>query len=447
MRILIVGAGEVGFHLARRLSEEDQDVVIIEANPERAEYVAEQLDVLTVTGNGASLPVLERAGIGRAAMLVAVTSKDEVNVLACLAASRTGVALKVARIGNPEYYQSGAVLSRQQLGIDLMVNPERECAWEAFQLLLSEAATDLARFADGRLQMTGLRVRAGAPVAGHSLREMDELFRGRRYTAVGVAREGVLEIPRGETRVEAGDQLFILAPTSEMAEVPAFAGYSDYRLRRVMIAGGSDEAVYLAEHLAAHRVECTILDRDRRRCQELAELLPGALVLHGDATNLELLEMEGVEGIDGYVAFTGHDEVNMLTSLLAKTSGARKVISLINRFEYLRIVPKFGIDAAISARQSTVNALLRYIRRGNVLSVATVKGSGAEALELTLPARAPVTGRTLAELGLPAGLVVGAILRDDEVIMPRGGDTLLAGDRLVVFALPEAFRAVERLFS
>jgi trk system potassium uptake protein len=447
MRIIIIGAGEVGFHLGRRLSEEDQDVVLIESNPDRAEYVGEQLDVQTITGNGASLPVLEEAGIARARLVLAVTSRDEVNVLCCLAASRYNVDFKVARIGNPEYYQPGSVLSREQLGIDLMINPEREAAWETFQLLNSEAATDLARFADDRVQLIGLRVRPGADVAGRTLAQIDEQFRGRQFVTVGVVREGVTKIPRGDTRIEAGDQLFVLAPSTTMAEIPAFAGYSDYKLRRVMIAGGSDEAVHLARHLADANVECTILDVDRRRCLYLAETLPKALVLHGDATNLELLEMEGVEGIDGFVAFTGHDEINLLSSVLAKTSGARKVISLLNRFEYMRLIRKFGIDAAVSARQSTVSAILRYVRRGNVQSVATIKGIDAEALELVVGQNAPIIGRRIAESGFPKHAVLGAILRGHQVIMARGADIVQAGDAVIVFALPAAIPEIERLFS
>ncbi|HUH12370.1 MAG TPA: Trk system potassium transporter TrkA, partial [Longimicrobiales bacterium] len=363
MRILIVGAGEVGFHLARRLSEEGQDVVVIESSEERAAYVSEQLDVLTVVGNGASLPILQQAGIARAELVMAVTSRDEVNVLSCLAASRYEVRFKVARVSNPEYYQEDSVLSREHLGIDLLINPERECAWETFQLLSSEAATDLARFADGRLQLIGMRVREGAQVAGKTLAELDQQLAGRRYVTVALVREGVTTIPRGASRIEAGDQLFVMAPSQEMPGIPPLAGYEEFKLRRVMIAGGSTEAYHLATYLEENRVGCTILDIDRRRCVELAEALPRSLVLHGDATDLDLLEMEGVEGVDGFVAFTGHDETNMLSSLLAKHSGARKVISLINRMEYVRLVNKVGIDAAVSPRLSTVNAILRYVRR------------------------------------------------------------------------------------
>jgi trk system potassium uptake protein len=446
MRILVIGAGAVGFHLAQRLSEEQHDVVVIEADADRARMVEDHLDVLTVVGNGASLPVLERAGLGKAELMLAVTSRDEVNLISCLAGSRLGVAFKVARVSDPEYYKRGAVLTRENLGIDLMINPERECAWETFQLLNSEAATDLAQFGEGRLQLIGLRVREGAAITGGSLMELDAQLGGKAYVTVAIVRDGRTEIPRGDSRIRAGDQVFIMAPSAEMPRIPALAGYEDFKLRRVMIAGGSSEGLYLARHLEEHGVGCTILDIDRRRCAELAELLPRSLVLHADATDLELLEMEGVEGIDGFVALTPRDETNMLAGLLAKTQGARKVISLIHRFDYLPLVTRVGIDAAVSPRLSTVNAILRYVRRGNVKGVATVKGIAAEAIEFSVPPGAKVVNRTIRELRLPRSCVVGAIIRDTEVIAPRGDDRIEAGDHVVIFALPEAIPDVERLF-
>jgi trk system potassium uptake protein TrkA len=447
MRILIIGAGAVGYHLARRLSEEHQDVVVIESDGERARTIEEQLDVMTIHGNGASLPVLEQANIARTDLLLAVTSKDEVNLVACLAASRMDVRFKVARVSNPEYYRTGSALSREQLGIDLMINPERECAWETFQLLNSEAATDLAQFAEGRLQLVGLRVREEAPVAGKSMVELDQDMGDRPFITVAVVREGTTMIPRGTSRIEAGDQIFILAPAAEMPFIPAMAGYRDFKLRRVMVAGGSDEAVYLAQHLAEHGVDCTILDIDRKRCAELAETLPKALVLHADATDMELLEMEGIEGIDGFVAYTPRDETNMLASLLAKTQGARKVISLIHRFDYVPLVSRVGIDAAVSPRLSTVNAILRYVRRGNVASVATLKGIDAEAIEFDVREGTRVAGRRVHEVAFPEGSIVGAILRNSQVITPRGRDRIQVGDRVVIFALPGAISEIERLFS
>lgn len=447
MRVLIVGAGEVGFHLAQRLSDEKQDVVLIETDPDRAAFAQQQLDIMTVVGNGASMSVLEEAGVRDARVILAVTSRDEVNLIACLTAKKLGIDYTVARISNPEYYDRSSVLSREQMGIDLMVNPERECAWETYQLLQSAAATDVAHFAEGRLQLIGLKVLAGAPVAGRTVRSLGAELKGKHFLTAAIVRNGVTEVPGPDSTIEVGDQVYMIAPTDEVQDIPPLAGHPRFSLKRVMIAGGSAEGFYLAQVLEQNGIECTILDRDRRRCVEMAEQLPKSLVLHADATDLELLEMEGVSGIDGYVAATGNDETNLLSSLLAKSIGARKVVTLIDKFEYLRLVPRVGIDASVSPRISTVNAILRYVRRGRVITVASLAGIDAEAIEFRVEDDDLIVGRPLRGVGFPEGCVIGAILRGDEIIIPRGDDMILSGDDVIVFALPEAIGAVEKLFA
>ena len=447
MRVLVVGAGEVGFHLAERLSEESQDVVIIESDPDRAEFASQQLDVLTVVGNGASLSTLEEAGVRRSSMVLAVTSRDEVNLIACLAAKRLGVEYTVARISNPDYYRRGSVLSRDEMGIDLMVNPERECAREAFALLKNIAFTEVADFAGGRVHLLGLDVKPGAPVAGRQIKDLRAEFGGYHYVTAAIVRDGVTHIPRAETSIEAGDHIYLLAPDEEVADIPPLAGHERFDLKRAMIAGGSVEGLYLAELLEDAGVECTILDRDRRRCVELAERLPKSLVLHADATDLELLEMEGVSGVDGFVTATGNDETNLLASLLAKTAGARKVVSLVHKFDYLKLGPRVGVDASVSPRISTVNAILRYVRRGRVMTVARLAGIGAEAIEFEVSNDSRIAGQALKDVDFPKNGVVGTILRGDQIILPRGDDVLHPGDDVIVFALPDAIPQVEALFD
>ena len=447
MRVIIVGAGEVGYHLAERLSQESQDVVVVEADAERAERASELLDVMTVVGNGASIPVLEQAGTRTAQILLAVTSLDEVNLVSCLAATRMGVDYTIARISNPDYYERGSVLSRERLGIDLMINPEREAAFETFQLLQSAAATDMANFAGGRVQLVGLVVREGARVAGKSVARLGAELKDFHYVLAAIVRGEETIIPDGSTRVEADDHIYVLSPTSEVPSIPPLAGYDPFNLKRVMIAGGSAEGFYLAELLEEHGIECTILDRDRKRCLELAEALPKSLVLHGDATDTELLDMEGVSGLDGYVAATGHDETNLLSALVAKSVGARKVVSLIEKFDYLPLVPKVGLDAAVSPRMSAVNAILRYVRRGRVMTVATLKGIDAEAIEFNVAKDAPIANQLIAELEFPTGGIIGTIIRGEEILIPRGDDTVLPGDEVIVFALPDAVSEIEKLFD
>jgi trk system potassium uptake protein TrkA len=447
MRILIVGAGAVGFYLARRLAEESHEVTIIDPDPGRVQRAADNLDVLAIKGNGAAAPDLERAGLVDAEILMAVSASDEVNLVACLVASKRGVPVTVARISHPEYHSPKSILSREDLGVDLMIGPEQECAWEAFGLLTTSAATDLARFAGGRIQLVGMRVLPGAPVAGKPLSELDREVEDIEFVISAVVRDGVTEIPTGATVVEPGDKIFVVGPSRGIRKLPTLAGHEPLQLRRVMIGGGSDEAVYLARHLLDHGVHCTILELNRERCRELSEQVPAALVLHGDTTDLDLLEMEGIEGIDGFVALTNRDEVNMLAALLAKTCGARRSIPLIHKMEYMSLVERVGLDAAISPRISAANAILRYVRRGPIASVATLKGSEAEAMETVVSSSARLVNRPLREVRFPAGSLLGGIVRGEEVIMPRGGDVLLEGDHAIFFVLPEAIAGVEKLLA
>lgn len=448
MRVVVVGAGEVGFHLAQRLSEEAQDVIVVESDPDRAEFAAQQLDVQTIVGNGASLSVLRRAQVEQASMLLAVTSRDEVNLVACLAAKRLGVGYTVARISSPDYYEADSVLSREHMGIDLMVNPERECAQESFLILQNAAFTQVVEFAKGKVRLVGLKVREGAPVAGSTIRELRERFeQAYHYVTAAIVRDGKTSIPKPDSTIEAGDLVYLISPAKELDEVPPLAGYDRFELRRVMIAGGSTEGQYIAELLEEHGVQCTLLDRDRRRCVELAESLPRSLVLHGDATDLELLEMEGVSGVDGFVAATGNDETNLLSSLLAKKAGARKVVSLVHKFEYMQLGPTVGVDASVSPRISAVNAILRRIRRGQVMTLASLSEIEAEAIEFVVRPHSRIAGKALRDVAFPKEGVVGTILRGDEIIIPRGTDVLEPGDDVIVFAMPEAIPEVEALFD
>ena len=447
MRILIVGAGQVGYHLAERLSQQGQDVVVIDSSAEKAENIADRLDVLTVVGNGAAVPVLEEAGVDGAGLFLAVTNRDEVNIIGCLAADRLGVRRKVARISNPDFFVEGSVLSREQLGIDLMINPERECAAETMNLLSSEVASELIEFAGGRVFLVGLRVQDGAPVAGRTILDLAGDLQERHYTTVAIEHDGATEIPTGESRIEAGDLIYLMTPSTEMGHLAALAGYEAYPLRRVLIAGGSAEAVHLARYLEEEGVACTIIDRDRRRCVELSTELPRALVLHGDATDAELLELEGVGSVDGFVALTSTDETNLLSSLLAKATGARKVISLLQRRQYTAIAARLGIDATVSPRLSAANTILRYVHRANVSAVATLRGVDAEAVEVRIGPRARALGKPLRDIDFPAGGIVGAIVRDGNLITPRGDDWVQTGDHVILFARPQAMVELEKLFA
>jgi trk system potassium uptake protein TrkA len=318
---------------------------------------------------------------------------------------------------------------------------------ETYQLLQSAAATEFAQFEGGLVQLIGVRVKDGAPVAGKRLLEIGKMTADLRALVVAIARGSQTIIPSGGTRIEAGDQTFIMGEASHMTDVLTLAGYDRFDLRRVVIAGGSREAWFLARLLEEHRIECTILESDRARAVDLAERLTRSLVLHGDATDLELLEMEGIGDADGFVAYTGSDETNLLSCLLAKSLGTRKVISLIDRFDYVPLVARVGVDAAVSPRVAAVNAIMSYVRRGSVLAVATLKGTRAEGIEFDVSARFPFVGQPLARVRFPSGSLVGAIVRGGQVIIPHGADTIRVGDRVIMFVLAEVAREVEKLFA
>jgi trk system potassium uptake protein TrkA len=367
--------------------------------------------------------------------------------MACLSAAQYKVPKRIARVSKPDYYDHTGILPPERLGVDLMINPERECALETYQLLQSAAATEFAQFEGGIVQLIGVRVKEGAPVAGKRLLEIGKFAPDLRALVVAIGRGGQTIIPGGGTRIEPGDQAFIMGEASHMADVLTLAGYDRFNLRRVVIAGGSREAWFLARLLEEHRIDCTILEADRARAVNLAERLTRSLNLHGDATDLELLEMEAIGDSDGFVAYTGSDETNLLSCLLAKSLGSRKVISLIDRFDYVPLVSRVGVDAAVSPRVAAVNAILSHVRRGSVLAVAVLKGTRAEGIEFDVSARFPYAGKPLSEVRFPKGSLIGAIVRGDQVIIPRGSDVIRVGDRVIVFVLTEVAREVEALFA
>jgi trk system potassium uptake protein TrkA len=444
---MILGAGDVGFHLAQQLIQENHDVVIVEQDRERVRLIEDAMDAMVIEGNGAALSTLERAGIAKTDLLLAVTSQDEINLMACLSAAQYEVPKRIARVSKPDYYDHTGILTPERLGVHLMINPERECALETYQLLQSSAAAEFAQFEGGLVQLIGVRVEPNAPVAGKRLLEIDQSAGGVRALIVALERAGQTIIPSGETHVQAGDLAFFLGEPAHLPQALTLAGYDRFKLRRVIIAGGSREGWFLAQLLEEHKIGCTILEADRRRALVLAEDLQRSLILHGDATDLELLEMEAVGDADGFVAYTGSDETNLLSCLLAKNLGARRVISLIDRINYIPLVSQMGVDAAVSPRTSAVNAILSHVRRGSVLAVATLKGTRAQGIEFDVRPGFPFAGLPLSKLQLPSGSLIGAIVRGDRVIVPCGEDVIMVGDRAIVFALPEALRKLEAIFA
>jgi trk system potassium uptake protein TrkA len=446
MRAVVVGAGEVGFHVAERLSGEGHDVVVVDTEAERLEYVDSHLDVGVIEGSGASPAILRRAGIDKAELLVAVTSVDEVNLVCCMLARGKRGMVRVTRVSNPDLFAEAGRLHPRTFGVDVMINPERELALDTFRLLQSTVATDIAVFADGDLQVISLPVSEEAPIVNRTLADITREAGETPLLTAAIERDGTTIVPTGSTKILAGDQVYVVATPASVPRALTFCGHEPSTLKRVMVAGGSFEAYYLAQLLERHGVQAIMLVADRTQAQEFAEKLHKALILNGDATDVELLELEGVGDVDAFVALTDEDQSNILSSLVAKHAGAKQVVTLVNKIEYVSLARRIGLDAAVSPRLSAANAIMRHVRRGSVTRVATFKDTDAEAISFAVSSTSPVVGRSLAEIEFPEGTLVAAIERGDEVIVPRGRDFLKPGDIAIVFALPDAVAAVTKLF-
>ncbi|MCL7938210.1 MAG: Trk system potassium transporter TrkA [marine benthic group bacterium] len=446
MHIVIVGAGEVGYHVAERLSKEQHDVVVVDVDRDRLDYVETHIDVAVVEGSGVNPAVLEQAGIDSAGLLLAVTSIDEVNLVVCMAVPARPDLVKVARVSNPDFYREGDALYPARFGVDVLINPERELAVETFRLLQSTAATDLAVFAGGAVQLIGLTVVEGAPVDGKTLGELDVARQDRSLLAVAVERDGKTIIPDGSTRIQAQDHVYAVATADEIPTALELSGHDQGKLRRVLIAGPSREAYYLARLLEQHGVEGTVLVSDADRARDFAERLDRTLILQGDPTDIELMEFEGAAETDAFVALTEEDEANIISSLVARDLGVRQIITLVNRTDYLPLAKRIGLETAVSPRISAANAILRYVRRGSVNRVAVFKDSDAEVISFKVSADSPLVGRPLEELEFPDHAILASIVRDGEVIIPRGSHSLQNGDEAIVFALADAVGDVTSLF-
>ena len=448
MRVIVVGAGEVGFDVARLLSMEQHDVVVVDVDPDAIEETSTRLDVMTITGNGTAISVLERAGIRKADMLVAVTAIDEVNIIACMIADRVGVPTTIARVRSAELSQSSSVINTADLGIDLVIHPEESAAREVTQLIRRASATDVLTFADGRLQLVGMRLDRESDVIGKTLKEFvaeqpDHVFR------IAALTRGIRTImPRGDEKLRLNDQIFLLARPKTVPHLARACGKKEGRIEDVMILGGNNIAAGIARQLSSSKNRrIKIVEPDRERAERLADDLPNVLVIHGEATDIDLLATEGLGEMDAFVAVTEDEESNLVTCLLAKHLGVTKTVALLSKGAYIPISQSIGLDAAVSTKLAVSREIMRFLRGKHVLSVATVHGLDAEILEIQAAPRAPITTGTLAGLKIPNGVIVGAVTRGKDVWIATGSTQLEPGDRAIVFVLPKFVDEVERLFS
>jgi trk system potassium uptake protein TrkA len=444
VKIVIIGAGAVGFELARTISRREHDVWLVERDEEQLNLVSEQLDCRFVAGNGVSPAVLREVGMRDCDLFAAVTDRDAVNIIACQTAHALGAGTKVARVRDEDYYEGHRLIID---GVDLAINPEHEAVGAIREVLFQTGATEVHDFAGGKVRIVGARVEQGSRVEGRTLAEIRRDLGDELALVTMIFRGDQTIIPRGDTLIAADDQVFMAGRRRTVGRSLIHFGAGGRPLATAMILGANNMGRELARDLLAAGVRVKIIDPDQERCQRAAAQLKNALVLHGRGTDTELLASEGVAEMDGFVAVGADEETNILACLLARHHGAAKTVCLVDRPDYVPLLSLVGVDAAISPRLSTSAWIARFVRRGAVVSAETLGWSGAEVLQFKVGKDLPWLGRTLGQLEFPRDAVIGAVLKRGQVITPRGDTVLAAGDDVVVFALANGVDKVEDFFA
>lgn len=445
MRIIIAGAGDVGFHLAKLLSSEEHDIVIIDVNSEKLNYCSNHLDVATVKGDSSSYGVLSEANVFEADLLIAATSTEENNLLTAIIAKRLGVKKTVARISNTEFLINRDKLNLSELGIDEIISPESLAAREIDRLLKVSALTDSFDFEKGVLSMIGIYIDEKDPLNNKTLAETVSLNPELNFLTVAILRGKQTIIPRGSTRFQMNDHVYYITQPEGVSKVLELAGKKPKAIKNIMILGGSRVGYHTAKKLSK-KYNVKLIETNKQKCFELADILPDTLVINGDGTNVELLEEEGIKDMDAFIAVTGNSETNIISSLVAKNHGVNKTIALVENMDYIHLSQNIGVDTMINKKLIAANFIFRYVRQGDIVSVAGIHGVETEILEFKVTEDSKITKGPLRKMEFPRNAIVGGVIRDGKGYTPMGDFEFEPGDRVVVVVMPDAVRKVEKFF-
>ena len=452
MKIIILGAGQVGRTAAYQLSrEEANDVTVIEQNEEILRDLQDRLDIRTVNGNASSPRILEAAGIADTDILVALTNSDEVNMLACQVAwTLYRTPKKIARVRAADYTERDRLFGENGVAVDVWISPEQLVTEYVARLIRYPGALQVLDFADGRVRLVGIRALKGGPLVGQALSALREHIPTADARVAAIYRAGKSVKPEGTTVIEDGDEVFFLAARENIRVVMKEMRREEAPARRVVIAGGGNIGLRLANELEGHN-QVKLIERDSKRARRVSELLKSTTVLHGDAADEELLLEENIDSADIFAALTNSEEANILSAMLAKRLGAHKVMALINKPSYAELIESGSIDVAISPQTVTIGSLLAHVRRGDVVRVHSLRRGAAEALEVVVHGDADsskVIGRRIEDISLPEGTTLGAVVRGEEVIIAHHDTTVQADDHLILFLTDRRhIEAVEKLFQ
>ncbi|HSJ34924.1 MAG TPA: Trk system potassium transporter TrkA [Acidimicrobiia bacterium] len=442
MRIIIVGAGAVGSYLAGRLSGEGQDVLVIEADEDRAAELQDSIDALVMVGNGASITTLEKAGVSKSDLLIAVSNSDGANILACNTAHQLGVKRTVARIEDP-----GLREGVDRLGVDVVIDPSATASEELVALVRQTGVSELVYFADGDLVLVGGTVAPNSPLARAPLHQLRLRQAEWGWVVAAIVRHGETIVAHGDTEVRAGDHALLMTTAAHVDRATALLGLERLHVDRVILMGSTRLSELTADAMARAGFSVVMVDPDRARCGAMAARHPKAVVVHGDPTDPAVMTDLEIGSSDAVLALTGWDEVNITACLVAKAMGAASTVARFNRIDYVSLLAGVGIDAAVSSRLLAASAILRFVRHGDIQQVVAFSDTDAEAIEVDVAAGAPAVGASLIELTLPRGVVVGGISRGGTTFVPDGSTRIREGDRIIFFSLPDNIEESSQLFA
>jgi trk system potassium uptake protein TrkA len=442
MRVIVVGAGEVGFQLAKCLSAENIEVVVIDKSKDKLKRISEELDVALIEGEGGSPSILKEAGADDADILLAVTDIDEANMIACLVAKvMFQIPRNVARIRSLEYFSNDILL--RSLGINPAISPEVEAAKAVIRLVEVPFAADVEDFENGKVRVIGFRISPDSKLIGKAFKNLN--LTNPKILIGAIQRGNKVLIPAGSDTLKKNDIIYLPAKKEDVDAVCSSIGGVSMPVKRIMIVGGGRIGFYVAKTLEEENLSVKIIERDVERCKFLLKSLKKSVILHGDGSDQKLLEADNINDMDVFAAISNNEELNIMASMLAKSLGVKKVIAIVNRPDYLPLAYNLGIEAVLSPRLITAGTILRYVRSGNILSLTTIAEGKAEIMEAEAKDGSILIGKTLKEVELPQKTIIGAIFRGDNVIIPSGDDKIASNDKLIIFTLQESIRQVEKL--
>ncbi|MBT3765441.1 MAG: Trk system potassium transporter TrkA [Rhodospirillaceae bacterium] len=452
MKVIVCGAGQVGFSIARHLALENNDVTVVDQEASLVRRIGDSLDVQAVVGHASRPDTLERAGAADADMLIAVTLSDEVNMIACqVAHSLFGLPTKIARVRHQSYLEPvwSNLFSRDNLPIDVIISPEFEVASAVTRRLQVPGAFEMIPLVNDKVKLIGVRCEDTCPLLNTPLRQLTQLFPDLNIVIVGIVRNGRSIIPTSQDTLIEEDEVYFVVDSGQLLRAMAAFGHEETEARRLLVFGGGNIGLFIAQQIETDHpwVNAKVIEMNPERAETIAKLLNRAVVLNGDVLDPDLLEEANVAETDTVVAVTDDDETNILSALLAKRHGSKRAVSLINKETYQPLITNLGIDVVVSPRNITVSTILQHVRRGRIYSVHSLREGFGELIEAEAMETSPLVGKPLRDVNLPAGVIIGAVVRGDEVIKPGGNTVVQAKDRIVLFASAESISKVEKFFS